>query len=80
MQNCPTCFGPVSWTTIAGNHGGWTVSLTLEQPFAADLYVHIHPPDGRPLRSASLGRVEKARVVLPSVLLAGRTTLEIGIS
>ncbi len=56
------------------------MSLALEQPFAADLQVHIHPPKGRPLRSASLGKVEKARVVLPSELLAGRTTLEIDIS
>jgi hypothetical protein len=80
VQNCPTRFGPVSWTTTAGNHGGWKVNLTLEQPFAADLYVHIHPSDGRPLRSASLGKVEKARVVLPSALLASRTTLEIDIS
>jgi hypothetical protein len=79
VQNCPTRYGPISWTTTAATGGGWKVSVTLEQPFTADLHVHIHAPDGRPLRSASVGRLEKARIVLPSALLTQRTTLEIDI-
>ncbi|MFP5229620.1 MAG: hypothetical protein ACLGXA_18555, partial [Acidobacteriota bacterium] len=77
VTNCPTRFGPISWTTTAASDGGWKVSLALEQPFAADLHLHIHPPDGRWLRVASLGTVEKAKVVVPSAFLANRSTLEI---
>ncbi|HVT98342.1 MAG TPA: hypothetical protein VHE33_12620 [Acidobacteriaceae bacterium] len=80
VTNCPTRFGTVSWTTTTRNGGGWKMNLALPQPFAADLHVHIHPPDGRPLRSASLGTVEKACVVLPAGLIANRTNLEIEIS
>ncbi len=79
-QNCPTRFGPLSWTTTATDAGGWKVILALQQPLAADLHLHIHPPDGRPLRGASVGTVENAQVVLPAGLLADRTALEIDIS
>ena len=47
---------------------------------AADLHLHIHAPAGRALRSASLGTVGKARVMVPAALLANRNTVEIDIS
>lgn len=79
VEDCATRFGPISWTTEAGKNGGWKLNLALTEGFAADLHVHIHASDGHPLRSASLGTVEKTRVLLPSSLLAQRTMLEIDI-
>ncbi|UWZ82787.1 hypothetical protein [Occallatibacter riparius] len=79
VENCATRFGPISWTTEAGNNGRWKVNLALTEAFAGDLHVHIHASDGRPLRGSSLGTVEKIRVLVPSSLLAQRTTLEIDV-
>lgn len=80
VGNCPTRFGHLSWTTTANSAGGWKVTLSFERPFAADLRVHIHPPAGHPLRSSSIGTVEKSSVLLPAALLAGRLTLTLAIS
>ncbi|MGH9446338.1 MAG: hypothetical protein ACRD3O_11520, partial [Terriglobia bacterium] len=82
--NCPTRFGPVTWSTEArrGNTGGrtnWQANIQFTKPFAADLVVHVHPPDRKPLRSASVGRLENDRVVLPAALLVGKTEIEIEI-
>lgn len=79
VKNCPTRFGTISWTTTAGKSGGWKVSLHLQKPLTADLHVHIHPPHSGSLRTASIGRVEKSCVILPSAAFAQRTTLEIDI-
>lgn len=79
VKNCPTRFGPISWTTTAGSNGGWKFSLELQQPLTADLHVHIHPPHGQALRSTSVGSVEKARVILSPAALDRRTALEIDI-
>ena len=84
VENCPTRFGHVSWTTEAtsgaGNRPRWRVEIALPEPFGADLIVHIHPPDREALRSASLGELHADRVVLPASVLAGKTKVTIEVS
>jgi hypothetical protein len=81
VENCPTRFGPISWTTEAGpGERKWHVAVTFERPWTADLIVHIHPPDRQPLRTASLGNAARDRVVLPAALLAGRAAVQIDIA
>jgi hypothetical protein len=83
VENCPTRFGHISWTTEAasgaGNGATWRVTARFMAPFDTDLIIHIHPPDRRPLRSASQGEVRADRVVLPASLLVGKTTVMIEI-
>lgn len=81
VENCPTRFGHLTWTTEASRSGhGWHVTLAFEKPCTADIVVHIHPPDRQPLRSASVGNLARDRVVLPAASLAGRTQVEIDIA
>jgi hypothetical protein len=83
VENCPTRFGHLSWTTEAASGAGhgatWRVTARFIAPFDADLIIHLHPPDRRPLRSASQGEVRADRVVLQASLLAGKTTVIIEI-
>lgn len=83
VENCPTRFGPVSWTTESSaspGAPGWRCRLRLANPFPAQIVVHIHPPSRRPLQSTSLGNLERDRVVLPAAVLAGKTELELRIT
>jgi hypothetical protein len=84
VGNCPTRFGAVSWTTesAAGVTGRpqWRVRIQFATPFAAQMVVHIHPPSRQPLRSTSLGELQKDRVVLPAALLASKTELTVDVS
>ncbi len=81
VWQCPTRFGLVSWTTESISRGGgrpqWQVKIQFREPFNADLVVHIHPPDRQPLKSASMGQLQKDRVILPASLLAGKTAVEL---
>ncbi len=83
VQNCPTRFGPISWTTQALTSSGgpvrWKVKVTFVQAFDADLHIHIHPPDRAPLRSATLGEAHPVHIVVPSTVLAGKTQIEIDV-
>jgi hypothetical protein len=73
LRNCPTRFGAVSWTTASKTNNTWQVDLEFEADFQADLWIHIHPAAGRPLRNASLGRIAGSRVVLNRTELARET-------
>jgi hypothetical protein len=79
VRNCPTRFGPISWSTQAlpatPGSARWKVEITLVGTCSADLIIHIHPADGIPLVSASLGEVHPNQVVISSKLLAGKTRL-----
>jgi hypothetical protein len=83
VENCPTRFGHITWTTESlsgpGNSVHWRCRLKLEKPLAADLILHVHTPDGRPLQSASMGNTRRDRVVLNAALLAGKTELTVEI-
>jgi hypothetical protein len=83
VENCPTRFGKVTWSTESvaesGGRTKWKVRLRFDKPFNADLIVHIHPPSGEPLKSASIGELRPGQIVLSASLLAGKTeiTLEV---
>ncbi len=83
VENCPTRFGHISWTTESiagpGNSVRWSCRLKLERPLAADLFLHVHTPDGRPLKSASMGNVLPDRVMLNAAMIAGKTELTVNI-
>lgn len=80
VRNCPTRFGRVSWSTVAEGPGGWKVELEFENPFQADLIVHIHRPDGKPLSRASAGTVQGStvRIAREQLQSAKRLSIEIG--
>jgi hypothetical protein len=73
VEKCPTRFGRLNWVTEARETGAkrpaWEVTIRWEGKLEADLVVHIHPPDGRPLRSTTLGDLLGDRVVLNAKLL-----------
>lgn len=83
VENCPTRFGEITWTTHAsgsGNRTWWQVEITLPPSFGASLIVHIHPPDREALKSASMGEVHADHVVLAAALLAGKARVEFEVS
>ncbi len=84
VENCPTRFGSLTWTTESTakrmGRARWRVTLRFDRPFAADLIVHIHPPSGEPLQSASIGELRPDGVRLAASLLAGKRELNIEIS
>jgi hypothetical protein len=84
VRNCPTRFGKISWTTQALTSSGgttrWKVEVAFAKPFEADLIIHIHPPDRTLLRSATLGKIHLASIVVPATLLAGKTRIEIDVT
>lgn len=80
VKKCPTRFGQVSWTTKANGAHGWKVILDVSAGFSGDVLVHIHPPDGRLLKSASTGTVSGTRIQLPRSLFANQTHFELDVS
>jgi len=84
VRHCPTRFGPISWSTQAlppsAGAARWKVEVNLAMPYHADLVVHLHPADRTPLRSASLGEVHPAFIVVAAKLLVGKTHLEIEVA
>jgi hypothetical protein len=76
VAGCPTRFGVIGWTTTASG-SGWQVQLELPENFAAEVAVHIHTPDGRALKSASVGTVQQDRIVLAKSDLAGKRQLTV---
>jgi len=84
VENCPTRFGHIAWTTESiagpGNSTRWRCRLKLERPLAADLLLHVHTPDGRPLKSTSMGNVLPDRVMLNTAMIAGKTELTVNIA
>jgi hypothetical protein len=84
VANCPTRFGPISWSTqaldLAKGTARLRVEITFTGPFAADLYIHIHPPERVPLRSSTLGEVHPAYIHVPAAQLTGKTRITMDIS
>ncbi len=80
VRTCPTRFGAVSWTTEAQTGRGWKLSIEVGENFSADLHVHIHTPDGAPLRTASAGTVQGDTVVLSKGLLGAGKRIELTVT
>lgn len=79
VQDCPTRFGPLSWTTEC-TADRWQVSINLPGNFAADILIHFHPPNGKPLRTTSLGELGPYSVRLVQGLLAGQREIKLRIT
>ena len=83
VEHCPTRFGQVSWLTQAisgATRPQWRVSIQCDDSFNADLIIHIHPADRQPLKTTSLGQLQKDRVVISAAALAGKRQLEVEVS
>ena len=57
VGHCPTRFGRLGWSTLAQGDRSWQIEIDFELPFTGGLAIHIHPPDGQPLRHSSAGRI-----------------------
>ncbi|MGH9543191.1 MAG: hypothetical protein ACRD2H_15080 [Terriglobales bacterium] len=83
VRNCPTRRGPISWRTEAiaapGGRPHWRVALDFAVPASATIVLHLHPPDGQPLRHASAGELRADRVIIAPAVFAGLARLEIEI-
>ena len=79
VEQCPTRFGHISWTTDSAARG-WEVRLSVPADYGADIVIHIHPPNGRVLRSTSLGQLQAKAVRLPAGLMAGKRKLTLKIT
>jgi hypothetical protein len=64
VARCPTRFGHLGWSTVAHSDRSWEVTLDFPLPFTGDLLVHIHPPDGQPLRQTSAGALAGSAIHL----------------
>jgi hypothetical protein len=79
VERCPTRFGTVGWQTESLPGRQWRILVKLPANFACTLKIHIHPNDGRPITTTSLGQIEKGYVVLSKGDLSNQRTLEIKI-
>ena len=79
VERCPTRFGLISWRTESLPNRKWRVQLTLPKGFACTLKVHIHPVDGQPIATTSLGRIEGSCVTLGNGDLSGQSSVEVRI-
>jgi hypothetical protein len=76
VSRCPTRFGTIAWTTEATSDSSWHVSVEPPAGFSGEVHLHIHPPAGGTLRSASSGTIEGSAVVLPSAVFANGGRVE----
>ncbi len=77
VARCPTRFGTLDWQTDSLPGRQWRVRLSVPTGFNGTVKVHIHPDDGRPIATTSLGQIEGDCVVLAGGLFAGQRTLEV---
>jgi hypothetical protein len=77
VQKCPTRFGQISWATEADSDSSWAVSITCQDGFSGDIHLHIHPPSGGKLASASLGNITGNVLTVPASTWANQTSIKI---
>jgi hypothetical protein len=80
VRNCPTRWGAISWSTEATGDHAWKVTVEVASGFAASLAVHIHPPDGNPLRGSSAGKIAGNRIMFEPAQFANLRQLEFTVS
>ena len=80
VKKCPTRFGQIAWTTEATGDRAWEVTLDVAKGFSGDVLLHIHPPDGSSLKSASVGAVRSSQVKLDRSLFVSQTHFEFSVS
>jgi hypothetical protein len=79
VRKCPTRFGTIAWTTEATSDSSWHAVMEAPAGFGGEVHLHIHPPAGGVLRSASIGTIEGNAVFLPPAVFAngGRVELDV---
>ncbi len=79
MRKCPTRFGTIAWATEATGDTSWHAVIEAPAEFSGEVHLHIHPPAGGVLRSASTGNVEGTAVILAAGAFAngGRVELDL---
>jgi hypothetical protein len=80
VRKCPTRFGSIAWATEATGDERWHVVVEAVAGFSGEVRVHIHPPGGGNLRTASVGTVEGAAILLPASLFAHGERVELDVS
>jgi len=83
VGKCPTRFGLLTWSTESlptGQPSRWRINIELGEFKGATLAVHIHPADGPPLKSASVGELRADQVILTPEVLAGKTSIVLEVS
>lgn len=80
VERCPTRFGTLGWQTDSLLGRQWRVALTLPSVFACTLKIHIHPDDGRPITTTSLGKIEDDCIEIPAEALTGQRNVEIKVA
>jgi hypothetical protein len=80
VSKCPTRFGTVSWTTHAVSDRQWKVTVDVSTGFGGDLVLHIHPQDGKPIRSTSAGTATDDSIVLTKGTFTTTSQLEITVT
>jgi hypothetical protein len=80
VGNCPTRFGRLHWSTLAHSDRSWQVQVDFDSAFTGDLRIHIHPPDGQPLRHTSAGTLSGSAIRFTSEELHGTRQLTFQVS
>jgi hypothetical protein len=69
VRQCPTRFGPLSWSTEAVSDTEWKVTVNASPGFSADLAVHLRPPRTATLRTTTTGTLQGTILTLPKTLV-----------
>ena len=80
VSKCPTRFGIVSWSTRSISDRHWKVVLNIPNGFTGDVVIHIHPKDGRPLQTTSMGTIAGYTIVLPRDTFNAGPQLELDVT
>ena len=80
VGNCPTRFGRLNWSTVARGNRSWEITIDFIESFTGDLVVHLHPPDGQPLRQTSVGSLADTAIHFTKSELQGTKHLVLRVS
>lgn len=80
VERCPTRFGTLGWQTESVSNHQWHVTVRLPEKFEGVLKIHIHPIDGKPIKTTSIGTIDRSCVILSASDLSNQRTLEIKIA
>jgi hypothetical protein len=58
----------------------WKITVEIPKGFSADLVIHVHAPDGQPLRATSLGLIRGDKIMIAKSLTAEATTFHLLVS
>lgn len=70
VEHCPTRFGELTWTTEATDNSTWQLTVKASNGFSGQLCIHIHPPDSRPIKSTTLGSIQRECVLIDAKTFA----------